>query len=707
MAPSTPPPRLLIGAALLLWGAMGGHPVIGLVLALVVEASHWTAVRWKFGHLALQRAWQLSVLLLLLTALLIWISGERYDALPRAFRWLPVVLLPLQFVQNYGMHRTISLTAFSHFLRKKREHARRYGLPFREIRFSFGNTYFLAVLIAASLGENADSAVFYPAAVLLLLGLLLAPLLKRPRRDLIGPLLVLPVAIFAGLKSESIINDLIVRYANSRTRSIGGFSQENQTRIGGLEGVKMSPAIRWRLIPRHGPLPRLLRVASYNYYVNTRWSAIQPPDATGDAGFNELGAYAADPNVLLEDSYRITGRTGDEGYLDGPAASESTLPRCILRGELESGPTLLPLPGDAASIIQAAQNLEINDLGTLRIEPRHPVADALILTRRGTTTARGPWELPESDLTLAPSLEVPRPEQPALRAVVRKLGLDDLPLQEKIDRLRAWFLEDFTYARYGSIPLPPLAEGRSKFITDFLFKLQSGHCEYFATATALILREAGVPTRYASGFAVIERDAKGVALLRGIHAHAWALAWDAERQVWVDVDLTPPDWTGLETPRVPAWQPWLDRLQILRDNFLVWRTKPGHLALVIGLIAVPLLGGGWFIARRLWISRQNVGRHRDGHLRFTRTASPLERLEKAAAKHLGQRPDSVPLAYWLAALRASLSEPADLDRALVLHRQLRFDPHSDPAPLQAELDQLAHRLRPQIRAIGEKPGVRV
>src|SRR5690606_41034102 len=37
-------------------------------------------------------------------------------------------------------------------------------------------------------------------------------------------------------------------------------------------------------------------------------------------------------------------------------------------------------------------------------------------------------------------------------------------------------------------------------IETFLFETQAGHCEYFATALAVLLREVGVPARIVNGY---------------------------------------------------------------------------------------------------------------------------------------------------------------------------------------------------------------
>ena len=691
-------PRLVLGAALLLWGGICAHPFIGLLLAIIVEGSHWTQVRWDFRSLALQRAWQISVLLLFLTAALIWLGGDLAQALPRAFRWLPVIFLPLQFVQSYGIRSSMPLTAFSHFLRKKKEHAKRYQIPFREIRFHFGFAYFLAILLSAALGEHASHPVFYPTAILLIIWVVSRPLLSMKRTSLIGPLIVLPIAAIVGFNGDHIIDNLTNRLVEGRSRqNRRDYNREVRTFIGKLKEDKNSPEILWRLLPVQGELPKLLRVASYNAYGNTHWRADHPGDiGEGTEGFTELDSFG------IENPYRITARADAETFIDGPTASAEDLPRFILRGSID-GVSLLPLPNSGTALVQPAQNLEISSFGTLRIDPRHPVADALMVYEPGLTTARPPWENRREAAREKPSLMVPPTEQPVLQALEDQLQLSGLPLDEKIQRMREYFSENFRYTRYDSVEVPNSDGGRARFISDFLTKQKRGHCEYFATAAVLLLREAGIPARYATGFAVVERDGNNIGIIRGIHAHAWAMAWDESRKTWIDVDVTPPDWTGMETPRTPPWQPLLDRLRIWRDNFLVWRTHPGNLAIAIALMALPFLAGAWLIGRRLWKSRRKLGTEGTMLLAFDRLPSPLQSLEKAARRRLGHRPESTPFGQWLGALREHLNEPADLDRALALHRQLRFDPDADHGAITSELEQLASRLAVNLRALPHVP----
>src|SRR5207247_2054170 len=95
---------------------------------------------------------------------------------------------------------------------------------------------------------------------------------------------------------------------------------------------------------------------------------------------------------------------------------------------------------------------------------------------------------------------------------------------------------------------------------EFLQTTRAGHCEYFASATVLLLRAAGVPARYAVGFSVQEWSRlERRWIVRARHAHSWALAY--VDGAWREGDTTPPLWAGRgRRPPEPA-SAWVDRIQ--------------------------------------------------------------------------------------------------------------------------------------------------
>ncbi|HMD69773.1 MAG TPA: DUF3488 and transglutaminase-like domain-containing protein [Bryobacteraceae bacterium] len=77
-------------------------------------------------------------------------------------------------------------------------------------------------------------------------------------------------------------------------------------------------------------------------------------------------------------------------------------------------------------------------------------------------------------------------------------------------------------------------------LADFLFTRKKGHCEYFASSMAVLLRSQGIPARLATGFqSGIYNPLTNLWLIRSSDAHAWVEAWIPDRG-WTTFDPTPP-----------------------------------------------------------------------------------------------------------------------------------------------------------------------
>jgi len=76
-------------------------------------------------------------------------------------------------------------------------------------------------------------------------------------------------------------------------------------------------------------------------------------------------------------------------------------------------------------------------------------------------------------------------------------------------------------------------------LANFLFERKEGHCEYFASAMAVMLRGLGIPARVVNGFRGGEfNDLSGQYLVRARDAHSWVEAY-FPRHGWVSFDPTP------------------------------------------------------------------------------------------------------------------------------------------------------------------------
>ena len=77
-------------------------------------------------------------------------------------------------------------------------------------------------------------------------------------------------------------------------------------------------------------------------------------------------------------------------------------------------------------------------------------------------------------------------------------------------------------------------------LADFLFNVCAGHCEYFSTAMAVMLRSQGIPARVVNGFQRGEyNDAAGVYTVTQREAHSWVEVYFPGTSAWVTFDPTP------------------------------------------------------------------------------------------------------------------------------------------------------------------------
>ncbi|HLJ30270.1 MAG TPA: DUF3488 and transglutaminase-like domain-containing protein [Candidatus Angelobacter sp.] len=76
-------------------------------------------------------------------------------------------------------------------------------------------------------------------------------------------------------------------------------------------------------------------------------------------------------------------------------------------------------------------------------------------------------------------------------------------------------------------------------LAHFLFERKKGHCEYFASSMAILLRTLGIPSRVVNGFRGGEyNDLNQTYIIRGRDAHSWVEAFFPEYG-WVTFDPTP------------------------------------------------------------------------------------------------------------------------------------------------------------------------
>lgn len=130
------------------------------------------------------------------------------------------------------------------------------------------------------------------------------------------------------------------------------------------------------------------------------------------------------------------------------------------------------------------------------------------------------------------ALQLPEGRNPRTNAMAQDLRARFDQDEALIDHVLQWLHEEPFYYSLASAPL-----GRNG-VDEFLFDLRVGYCEYYASAFAVLMRQAGIPARIATGYlGGYWQPGGNYLLLRHADAHAWVEVW-LEGRGWTRVDPT-------------------------------------------------------------------------------------------------------------------------------------------------------------------------
>ncbi|MBI4425622.1 MAG: transglutaminase domain-containing protein [Elusimicrobia bacterium] len=636
-------PAGLLGAAVVFWGQQSGLPLLGATLAAALEGHRLLGRRWELTPAHFVRISDVSAVVLLGIAVYAFATTDPSQASRRLSVLLPLVYSPLALAQVYSSEGRVALSALFVFLRKGKHEWSRASVDLLP-------PFFLLCGLSAA-AANVRTPAFY-AGTSILAGWALWRLKPAwtPRAAWLGLLLLAGAAGYAGHLALSRLQERVERAAAALFVGDGGEEADPQralTAMGHVGTLKQSDAVRLRVTGLEGPPPALLRLASFDRYAALQWRA------TG-------GELRLVPEGVPRASWTLGAEPRGAGRIE-----------VSLR--LAEGAGVLPLPSGAARLERlAALSLFRNRFGTVRAED----APGLVSFQAVFGPSSGGEGLPGPE-----DLRVPDLYAPLFSGLARQLRLDRSDPRGAMASVSRYFSEGFAYSVYR--------EGGGSFdpLREFLLRTRTGHCEHFATATVLLLRAAGIPARYATGYSIQEFSAlENAYVARGRHAHAWALVRAGGS--WVDLDTTPPSWGEQESGRASRLRPLADLFSWASYRAARWwwsRGGPpgeGWVAVLAALLAAL----AWRIVRDFAAPRLRSERP-PAPPRWPGRDSELYRVERAlAARGLGRR-DWEPVSVWAERVLAQpgLGLPAEsLREAAVLHGRHRYDPKGlDPAGREA------------------------
>ena len=649
----------LCSIAIVLWGWQTNLLFIAFPMLLLLEARHVVRQRWELSLKDIKEVAKFCVVILLAVFVVVVIT-QKSLFIYTLLQWLPVSAFPLALVQTYGI-------GVSEVLRDgfSNPHLLKRGIRRNDNPINLHYLYFSLCIFAASAADS-EGYRFYIVATLAT-ALLLWTI--RPKRS--APVLwLLLFCLSAGL---GFAGHLQISHFQRQLRAqvyamLGSFATgsidptSSATQMGSVGRLKLSNQIVFRInapkAAQSSTFPLLLREATYNQYQLSTWMA-------DNSIFQDVPPGEAEGDWVLAQS--------------GPQSSSVTIST-----SLERGKEVLTLPQGTSKITKLpVEEMQQNQYGAVQVDA---VGNFAYEVEYGAAEGVLSLEAPPT----AMDLQVPKVDTAAIEKTLADLNVEGMSVSEKVSAIATYF-QSFKYSLDLLRPKPNTAP-----VTDFLLNTQAGHCEYFASATALLLRGAGIPARYAVGYSAHEfSNLEQQYVVRSRDAHAWTLVY--LNDAWQILDTTPPDWTAQEQAMTSAFQIVPDLFAFVGFQISLRIRQLGELSVVeVILLMTPVFGyliwrsSQQFKAQKANQLAEDVGDRRpiqhglDSEFYLIEQRLNDEGLERSPSESLLQ---------WEMRLgsRLETSQSALLTDILALHYRYRFDPNSLSDTERTQLKALTQR----------------
>jgi transglutaminase-like putative cysteine protease len=256
--------------------------------------------------------------------------------------------------------------------------------------------------------------------------------------------------------------------------------------------------------------PGYLRARAFEVYRQSEWNDLSYREAIFPVQNKPFGTH-------------IGGRTN---VFQLGNADEADAMQMTVRHEAKIGNAIFTPLG--AAYLDAPYNLLLRDDDDILYPPNVRANLSYRIVYAPSARGRAPFG-PQSNRML----DIPMRLDSRVSQLADRVFAGCETTSEKIAAVINHFHSNYTYQL--GLEVPPEQDK----LTYFLLEASSGYCEYFASGAVLMLRLAGVPARYVTGFLVTQKDEDGAAwVARNMDAHAWAEAWDQDRRQWVIVEAT-------------------------------------------------------------------------------------------------------------------------------------------------------------------------
>ena len=167
------------------------------------------------------------------------------------------------------------------------------------------------------------------------------------------------------------------------------------------------------------------------------------------------------------------------------------------------------------------------------LDPSHPVS---LYDVDSDLAAPKPQDLEKAAAANPPEmfeyLQLP-PLDPRIPDLAKQIATSSTNSYDRATAIERYLMTQFGY----TLELPRVSPKDP--LAEFLFVRKRGHCEYFASSMAIMLRTLNIPSRVVNGFRTTEfNDLTGNYVVRASSAHSWVEAY-FPGYGWVEFDPTP------------------------------------------------------------------------------------------------------------------------------------------------------------------------
>ncbi|WP_300460495.1 transglutaminase-like domain-containing protein [Desulfobacula sp.] len=478
-----------------------------LIVAVILESARLVKVKFELTPSDVNKFVDISIILLAGTIVMA-LTIENQKALSILLKWLPLIFFPIMAVQQFSTTGKIDLRSFFLGGRKKVE-----DLFYEPKTIDVSYIYSLFCLFSAGTAKP-EGLVFYSAVSLFFTWALWQVRSKRFSCWVwAGCILGILISGYGVQKSLRMaawtINRWMIQYyADYYTTN----PFKTHTALGEIGKFKLSDKIMLRAWS-DAVMPGetfLLHTATYNkfilsnWFIRSRFESIVPSE-----DFPSL--WQIHPPVNETKKMTIYFRQGQKTIV-------------------------LSLPFGVISISEMkVGQCEKNELQVIRIAGGPSLIKGVV-----SYTGQLTYDAPPDDHDFL----IPKKEKNALAAIAAELSLENKSDEEILTCIKQYFLTHYTY----SLDLKGKGEAQTPLL-NFLRHTKAGHCEFFATATALLLRQVNIPARYATGYMAHEYSRlENQLVVRKRDAHAWVKVYvDGQ---WKNFDTTPPSFIKIDSQNI-------------------------------------------------------------------------------------------------------------------------------------------------------------